>query len=188
LTEFVFHEGITTIEEAAFWDTGLSSINLPSTLVTTDPETTRYNGVNPGPGPFARTPSLTKVAFAEGITRIPDYVLYGTQSVTEVNIPGSVTEEGFQAFAGTQWFGNMGGEYGFGRVLNNGDIPTLQDALVILRHLVGLPTPIATDNAAKAAAAITNPTTGEIVIQDALVILRFLVNLPSPRLDAIYLR
>jgi hypothetical protein len=79
--------------------------------------------------------------------------------------------------------GFLGGEYGYGRVLNNGDVPALQDALVVLRHLVGLPTPIATDDAARAAAAITNPTTGEIVMQDALAILRFAVGLASPVLD-----
>jgi V8-like Glu-specific endopeptidase len=80
--------------------------------------------------------------------------------------------------------GFFGGKFGFGRVTNTGGSPAITDALAILRYLVGLSSPIATCNNARAAANITNHGLGSPVITDALAILRFLVELESPVLDS----
>jgi hypothetical protein len=89
---------------------------------------------------------------------------------------------------GTKWTfitaSRAGGRYGFGRVTNSGELPTVQDALQILRFLVGLSNAIEDDPDARLAANITNPGMNRPSVQDALQILRFLVKLPSPVLDA----
>jgi hypothetical protein len=82
--------------------------------------------------------------------------------------------------------GLHGGKFGFGRVTNTGEQPTVQDALAVLRFIVGLPSPITENADARAAANITTPGSGDPSVQDALAILRFLVNLSSPGLDEVY--
>jgi hypothetical protein len=71
--------------------------------------------------------------------------------------------------------GYRGGRFGFGRV-NGGEHVTVQDALAILRFIVGLPSPIDTCADARAAAMITNPLANRPSLQDALAILRHLVD------------
>jgi hypothetical protein len=66
-----------------------------------------------------------------------------------------------------------------GRVTDNENGIVIQDALQILRLLVGLENVIETCDNARAAANITNPGLGDPSIQDALQILRFLVGLPN---------
>jgi hypothetical protein len=70
-----------------------------------------------------------------------------------------------------------------GDVTGKGGEPNVQDALAILRFLVGLSNPIATDVDARRAANITTPGLGDPTVQDARAILRFLVGLSSPVLD-----
>jgi hypothetical protein len=74
----------------------------------------------------------------------------------------------------------FGGKYGFGRVTNSGDRPTVGDALAILRHLVGLPSPIDTDPHALAASTILTRWGERPMINDALIILQFLIGIKSP--------
>jgi hypothetical protein len=74
--------------------------------------------------------------------------------------------------------------FGFGRVTNNGgNAPdsniVIQDALAILRYLVGLPSVIDNCDDARVAAIITSPGGKTPQIQDALQILRRLVGLPN---------
>jgi hypothetical protein len=75
----------------------------------------------------------------------------------------------------------LGGRFGFGRVTNShlSNRPVVQDAVAILRYIVGLSSPIADCDDARAAANITVPGLGEPIVQDAIAILRFLVGLPS---------
>jgi hypothetical protein len=65
-----------------------------------------------------------------------------------------------------------------GHVLGNEKIG-VGDALAILRYLVGLSSPIATNSESRAAANITTPGLGEPTVKDALAILRYCVGLPS---------
>jgi hypothetical protein len=74
--------------------------------------------------------------------------------------------------------GYLGGRFGFGNV-TGGNEPSVQDALQILRYIVGLDSPIADCDAARAAANITNPRAVSPGVQDALAILRRLVGLSS---------
>jgi Leucine-rich repeat (LRR) protein len=74
---------------------------------------------------------------------------------------------------------------GSGNVLNrarNGQQPDVQDALAILRFVVGLPSPISVCNHARAAANITSPLLSNPTLNDAVAILRFAIGLPG-RLD-----
>jgi hypothetical protein len=82
--------------------------------------------------------------------------------------------------------GYSGGRYGFGNVRGrmNADgsyaSPDVQDALAILRQLVGLPSAIDGNEDARIAANIANPANdGNPSVQDALQILRKLVGLPN---------
>jgi hypothetical protein len=74
--------------------------------------------------------------------------------------------------------GYRGGVFGFGRVLG-GSRPSMQDALAILRYVVGLPSPITDFPNARIAANITNPGLGSPTVRDALAILRYIVGLPN---------
>ena len=75
--------------------------------------------------------------------------------------------------------GFHGGRFGFGRVTNTGDIPQIDDALTILRYLLGLSSPIRDCNDARAAANIVNPGFGEPQVADALQLLRKIIGLPN---------
>jgi hypothetical protein len=71
-----------------------------------------------------------------------------------------------------------GGAFGFGNV-TGGSEPAVRDALAILRYVVGLDSPIAACDKARAAANITTPGLGRPSAIDALQILRQVVGLPS---------
>jgi hypothetical protein len=82
--------------------------------------------------------------------------------------------------------GHIGGRFGFGLVRGGDNArPQVNDALQILRFLVGLPSPFDASNAdsADALAAANITRAGQSVtrpqVQDALQILRFLVGLPT---------
>jgi hypothetical protein len=82
--------------------------------------------------------------------------------------------------------GHIGGRFGFGRVRGGDNArPQVNDALQILRFLVGLSSPLDAGNAdsADALAAANITRAGQAVtrpqVQDALQILRFLVGLPT---------
>lgn len=48
-----------------------------------------------------RAAEITKVVFAQGLTRVGDYALYGCENLAEITLPASVVEIGHYAFAGT---------------------------------------------------------------------------------------
>jgi hypothetical protein len=76
-----------------------------------------------------------------------------------------------------------GGVYGLGNI-TGGDIPSIADALQVLRYLVKLPNLIDTDENARIAAGFHD---SQITISPALDIMRFVVGLPS-ELDRFYPR
>jgi hypothetical protein len=79
----------------------------------------------------------------------------------------------------------LGGVFGFGRVRNEGTRPAVQDALQILRSLVGLSSVFDTGSEIRADALIAGNITRagtaveRLQVGDALQILRFLVNLST---------
>jgi hypothetical protein len=76
--------------------------------------------------------------------------------------------------------GHLGGRFGFGRLRGADEPPAVQDALAILRQLVGLSSLIDGNEDARIAANITRPgEAGNPSVQDALQILRKLVGLPN---------
>ncbi len=121
IEEIALPEKLEIIGENAFnGATGLKSITLPESLkelnvqafanctrlteITIPKNVTTTNAL--GYSSFAqnkRSPiygctNLTKVTFAEGMTKIPAYMMYEADSIKEVVIPGSVTEIGENAF------------------------------------------------------------------------------------------
>jgi hypothetical protein len=70
-----------------------------------------------------------------------------------------------------------------GDVNGDGSV-TVQDALQILRFIVGLSSVIRPNTPAWTAALIADANAARPSVSDALQILRFVVRLPSPRLDA----
>jgi hypothetical protein len=80
---------------------------------------------------------------------------------------------------------NGGGGFGFGRVTDRHDEPHVEDAIAVLRFLVGLSSPIADCDNARMAANIIRPGRGNPSARDATEILRYIVGLPN-RLDAFY--
>jgi uncharacterized repeat protein (TIGR02543 family) len=76
--------------------------------------------------------------------------------------------------------GHLGGRFGFGRLRGADTSPGVQDALAILRQLVGLSSVIDGNENARIAANIVTPgAAGNPTIQDALQILRYLVGLSN---------
>ena len=76
------NEGLTTIGSDAFYNcTSLTEVRIPSTL-----ETVGYGGI------FEDCDNLTKVTFAYGMTKIPDYVCYCANGLTTVEYETQVPE------------------------------------------------------------------------------------------------
>ncbi|MDR1642997.1 MAG: leucine-rich repeat protein [Clostridiales bacterium] len=73
--------------------TRISSVIIPKTA-------TVMNFASSLLGPFSGADYLEKVIFEDGTKKIPDYALYGAQSVTSAILPESVTEIGRYAFNG----------------------------------------------------------------------------------------
>jgi hypothetical protein len=93
LAEVTLPNTLTSIGRRAFWNTGLVSVTIPASLTSATAVTSI--------GPFANTPTLTTVTFADGMTTIPSNVLQGASSVTSITIPDSVTSIDASAFEGT---------------------------------------------------------------------------------------
>lgn len=115
LDHFTFPEHLEVIGNNSFSEcTGLTSIQLPETLttlstssfgkcsglteVTIPKNVTTVNEDYSDLSPFAECENLKKVVFQDGITGIPNYMLCGASSVTEVVIPNSVTSIGTSSF------------------------------------------------------------------------------------------
>jgi len=87
LKKIEFHEGLETIGNGAFDNSGLVEITLPKSLKTCI-------------HPF-RTQTLKKVTFADGIEAIPSHCLENSSGLEEVILPDSVTAIDNNAFGYT---------------------------------------------------------------------------------------
>lgn len=87
LEEFEIAEGVTSIGENAFYESGIKAINLPQTLVTV------------GDYAFYKT-QLTEITIPGNLTNIPKSMCYGCTSLESVIIEDGVETIGDGAFAG----------------------------------------------------------------------------------------
>ena len=85
LTSITIPDSTTTINEDAFRETGLTSINIPDNVTSL------------GARAFLNCKSLTKATLGNGITVIPAECFYGS-ALENITIPDSVTRIGNSAF------------------------------------------------------------------------------------------
>ena len=78
-------EGIRKIGSSAFYNSGLQSVSIPSTV------TSFYNA-------FYYCTNLTSVTIANGVTLIDSYAFDSCSSLSAINIPASVKSIGYGAF------------------------------------------------------------------------------------------
>lgn len=86
LTSVTIPNSVTTIEDYAFFRTGLTSIVIPSSVTTI------------GDHAFNECENLTSVTIPDSVTRIGGSAFEKCESLTSITIPDSVTELGGQAF------------------------------------------------------------------------------------------
>lgn len=91
LLELSLPEGLESVGYAAFRSSGITAINIPSTVTTL------------GTYCFQYARSLTSVTFngTGRLEEIPDYCFYGTGKLTSITIPASVVTISYQAFYGS---------------------------------------------------------------------------------------
>lgn len=87
-------EGITAIDDLAFYNCGFSSINLPSTL------TTIYSGSGSSKGAFRNCKNLSTVSLPESVVKVGDYAFNGCTSLTDIYLPASITSYATTALYG----------------------------------------------------------------------------------------
>ena len=80
-------EGVTSIGEAAFSGSSLTSITIPSSVTSI------------GNNAFINCTSLTSVTIQSGVTSIGNNAFLNCTSLTSITIPSSVTSIGQMAFA-----------------------------------------------------------------------------------------
>lgn len=92
LTSVTFSEGLTSIGNQAFMNTGIASVTLPSTLTSL------------GNGAFMNCPSLSSINIAScssfSFTSIPEYCFAGDTSLADFSFPNQITSIGASAFQG----------------------------------------------------------------------------------------
>ena len=107
--EVTLNEGLQSIGFRAFYDSGLETINLPSTLTSMGNETfysTELKGTIALPGALTALPNhafyscerLTGVSFSEGLQSIGNNTFQNCKQLTEVSLPQSLKTIGNNAF------------------------------------------------------------------------------------------
>lgn len=86
LTDVDLPDKLTSIGESAFWNTGLSTVSIPSGVTTIS--TAAFSGCQ----------NLYRVEIPEGVTAIKNSAFYNCKALQSVVIPASVQEIGSQAF------------------------------------------------------------------------------------------
>ena len=126
LTSVVIPEGITTIGNNAFYESGLTTITLPDTVTTVGTycfnncdsltEATWSAGATTIPERcFNDCDALTSVVIPEGVTTINTRAFYSCGALKNVTMPSTVTSiasDAFQGIAATS-AGPVGGEYDY---------------------------------------------------------------------------
>lgn len=108
---------LTTISNAAFTESGLTSINIPNSVTALGEETSSTYSVFYGcksleevtigsgiktiqASTFASLPALKKVTLAEGVETIKDKAFYNCPQLANINFPNSLKVIGDSAFSG----------------------------------------------------------------------------------------
>ena len=87
LTDATILDGVTSIENRAFWGcSSLTSVTIPNSVT------------NIGESAFWNCNKLTSVTIPDGVTSIEDLVFSSCYSLTSITIPNSVTSIGNRAF------------------------------------------------------------------------------------------
>lgn len=96
LEELEIPEGVTSLGCSMAAGTGITEITIPSTVTSSG---NSGSGVS-AKGALAGTENLTKVIFADGMAKLPNYICAGAENISEFEIPSSVTAIGDYAFSG----------------------------------------------------------------------------------------
>ena len=104
-----FPDGLLTIGELAFYNTGAISPEFPSSLVTISTKAFQKSGItsavlraNMTVGTYAFSESgLSELTIENGFAAISDYCFKDTASLESVSVPSSVTKIGAFAFSGS---------------------------------------------------------------------------------------
>ena len=89
LEELIIPEGVRELGASIIADTCIEKIKIPSTVTIADRDNL---------GTLYGDDVLTEVEFAEGMTRIPQYMCYHANTVKKIVIPSTVTSIGDYAF------------------------------------------------------------------------------------------
>lgn len=99
ITTLVVEEGITEIGNYNFYNcTALTSVSLPSTLVSLDGIGVGIGSNKVGYGCFQGCTALESITLPSNLTTIEDYVFSGCTALKQIDIPDSVTSLGNYAF------------------------------------------------------------------------------------------
>jgi hypothetical protein len=85
LVELTLPEGLVTIEDYAFWSTGLTEITIPDSVTTI------------GTQAFASCDSMTSAILGNGVTSVGTYA-FGDAPLSFLRLPGSIEYIGSEAF------------------------------------------------------------------------------------------
>ena len=109
LTSLNIPNSVNSLEESVFQDcSSLSSITIPESVTSIKPSAFSgcislssiiipKNVTEMKGGPFSGC--TCEVIFEQGMTKIPDYALYGASEITSISIPNTVTTIGNNAFS-----------------------------------------------------------------------------------------
>ncbi|SCW40036.1 Leucine rich repeat-containing protein [Ruminococcaceae bacterium YRB3002] len=89
ITNIDMHDGIRRIGSSAFYNCGVTSLNLTENLKSV------------GANAFSYCLGLTKVTIPSSVTKLPDNAFWGCVNLYEVELPYELTEIGSGAFCGT---------------------------------------------------------------------------------------
>ena len=123
--EYILGEGITSVGDYTFYGSNsLTTVTIPGSVTNigsnafnscTGLTTVRLNSNGIVSNTYTSNNNLTTIfgsqvkeyILGEGITSVGDYAFYGSNGLTSVTIPGSVTSIGVDAFYYTAWYDNQ---------------------------------------------------------------------------------
>lgn len=94
LTTINIPDGITTINDLAFYNCGFSSINLPSTLITITGGSANTKGA------FRNCSQLLSLNLPDGVVTVGGYAFNSCTSLTSIYLPSSITSYATTALYG----------------------------------------------------------------------------------------